>query len=98
MIEVTERAKQELEKMRTANNVKPEQFLRLVALDKDSLGVGIDIEQPGDYQVEHEGSTVLLVEEKLATILEGITLDVEITEEGPNLFIKSTEDKDKPAE
>ena len=97
MITVTEKAKQELKRMMSANNLEPEQYLRLVAVDKDSLGVGVDIEMLGDHKVEHEGSTVLLVDVNLATILEGVTLDVQDTEEGPNLFITGNEDKDKPA-
>jgi len=61
--------------------------LRLNANDKGELGLSIDIETPNDQVVEYEGSKVLLVEEKMAASLEGLTLDVVDTSEGPALTI-----------
>jgi Fe-S cluster assembly iron-binding protein IscA len=87
MIGVTERAKQELKNILTANVDNPQATLRLTAGDQGQLGLGIDIEQLGDQIVEHEGSKVLVVEEALATALEGVTLDVQDTDEGPKLVV-----------
>ena len=48
-----------------------------------------------DQVVEHEGTNVLVVEEKLATSLEGVTLDTQDTPEGPKLVV-SQEPQNQP--
>lgn len=52
-----------------------------------NIGLGIDIEKSNDQIVEFEGSKVLMVEQSLADHLTGIILDVEETEEGPQLVL-----------
>jgi len=89
MIGVTERARQELKRILTANTDKPEACLRLTANDQGQLGLAIDTERQGDQAVEHEDSKVLLVEKELADTLQGITIDVEDTPEGARLVISS---------
>ena len=89
MIGVTERARQELKRILTANTDKPEACLRLTANDQGQLGLAIDVERQGDQAVEHEDSKVLLVEKDLADTLQGITIDVEDTPEGAKLVISS---------
>jgi len=83
MIGVTERARQELKRILTANTDKPEACLGLTANEQGQLGLAIDVEKQGDQAVEHEDSKVLLVEEDLVDILQGITIDVEDTPEVP---------------
>ena len=87
MIGVTERAKQELKRVLSDKVDDPQAVLRLTATGEGKLGLGIDIESPGDEVVEHEGSKVLLVEKGLASSLQGLTLDVQDTAEGPQLAI-----------
>ena len=89
MLGVTERARQKLKRMLTANTDKPEACLRLTANDQGQLGLAIDVERQGDQAVEHEDSKVLLVEKDLADTLQGITIDVEDTPEGARLVIPS---------
>ena len=92
MIAVTERARQELKKILSVNVDDPEVGLRLTAAGAGHFGLSADAEISGDQVVEHEGSKVLLVEQELADQLEGITLDVEDTPEGPKLaMFKSSE-------
>jgi len=87
MIGVTERAKEELREI-LANNVDhPDACLRLRVNDQGQLGLGVDIEKPGDEIVEYEGSKLLLVEQGLADNLEGIAIDVEDSNEGSQLVI-----------
>ena len=88
MIGVTERAKEELKKI-LANKVDyPGAGLRLTdSTDSGHLALKIDVEAPGDQVVKHEGSKVLLVEERLSTSLDGIVLDVEDTPDGPQLVV-----------
>ena len=88
MLSVTESAKQKLKEMLSDKVEDPQQSLRLTANTSGQLGLSIDMEATGDQVVEHEGSKVLLVEEELATRLEGITLDTEDTPEGPKLAIR----------
>jgi len=87
MIDVTERARQELRRILSENVDMPQARLRLIAKGQGKLGLGIDIEAPGDQVVEYEGSKVLVVEPGLATNLKGVTLDIEDTSEGAELVI-----------
>ena len=89
MIGVTERAKQELKRVLSDNVDHPLAVLRLTATEEGKLGLGIDIESPDDEVVEYEGSKVLLVEKGLASSLQGLTLDVQDTADGPQLAISN---------
>ena len=87
MINITARAKQSLHKLLTSKVDLPEGRLRLVDRGQGKLGLGVDIEMPGDELVEYDGSTILVVEQVLAANLEGVTLDVEDSAEGSNLVL-----------
>ena len=87
MIKVTERAKQELKRLLSQNVDWPQARLRLMDRGKGNIGLGIDIEEPGDRVVECEGERVLICERGLATRLRGVTLDVDDTPEGAELVI-----------
>jgi Fe-S cluster assembly iron-binding protein IscA len=87
MIGVTDRAKQQLKKTLSDNVDTPQAGIRLVARAEGQLGLGIDVENPGDQVVEFEGSKVLMVEKDLASSLTGVTLDVEDTEEDAKLVL-----------
>ena len=87
MIDVTERAIQELKKILSAKADLPQARLRLTSIEEGKLGLGIDIDMPGDRVVEYKGSKVLCVEEALADSLDGVVLDVEETKDGPQLVI-----------
>ena len=87
MINVTKRAKQELSKILSKKVDWPGARLRLMDRSQGKLGLGIDLEAPGDHIVEYEGMKVLIVEPVLARNLRGITLDVDDTPEGAQLVI-----------
>ena len=87
MIGVTDRAKQELLKILFDKVDMPQARLRLTSGDQGELGLGIDIEMPGDEILEYEGSRLLVVEQNLAASLNGIVLDVDDTPVGPQLVI-----------
>jgi Fe-S cluster assembly iron-binding protein IscA len=87
MIGITSRAKEELKRILLAKVDMPQAALRLVPRGGGELGLGIDIQYPGDEVVEDEGTKVLIVEHDLASRLNGITLDVDDTPEGPELVI-----------
>jgi len=88
MIDVTKRAKQELRKILSAKVDNPLAGLRLITSGpRGQFGFSIEVEMPGGRVVEYEGSKVLLVERELATRLEGHTLDIEDTADGPGLVL-----------
>ena len=87
MINVTERAKQELKRLLSQNVDWPQARLRIMDRGQGIIGLGIDIEAPGDCIVEYEGARVLVVEPELANNLQGITLDVDDTPDGPELVV-----------
>jgi len=87
MMNITGRARQELDRILSANVDMPQARLRLLDRGQGQLGLGIDIEMPGDEIVEHDGSSVLVVEHGLAISLKGVTIDVDDTPGGPELVI-----------
>ncbi len=87
MIHVTERARQELKRILAEKVEWPEARLRLMDRGQGKLGVGIDVEAPGDRVIEYEGTKVLIVEPELATNLKGVTLDVDDTPDGVELVL-----------
>jgi len=87
MINITKQAKQELRKILAKKVDWPGARLRLMDRGQGKLGLGIDIEAPGDHIVEYEGIKVLIVEPELAINLKGVTLDIDDTPEGAELII-----------
>ena len=87
MINITERAKQALKQMLAANMDLSQGRLRLMDRGQGKLGLGFDIEMPGDKLVKYGGSTVLVIEGGLAANLKGVTLDVEDSDNGSILVI-----------
>lgn len=87
MINITKRAKQELSKILAKKVDWPGARLRLMDRGQGKLGLGIDIEAPGDHIVEYEGIKVLIVEPELAINLKGVVLDIDDTPEGAELII-----------
>ena len=87
MVNVTERAKQALKKILTSNVDLSQGRLRLMDRGQGKLGLGIDIEMPGDEIVKYDDSTVLVIERELLANLKGVTLDVEDSVKGSELVI-----------
>jgi len=98
MIEVTPRARKELHGMLLealaprANGALRGLGFRLVALPEDPSALALRLDAPGrgDLVVEHEGCSVLIVDSQASLLLEGLTLDVVETEEGPSLGLRPT--------
>jgi Fe-S cluster assembly iron-binding protein IscA len=87
MLYVTEYARQKLKRTLCAKVDDPQVGLRLTARGPGRFTLSIDMEEPGDQVVEHEGSKVLLVERKLAASLDGVTVDIEDTPEGSRIVV-----------
>jgi len=87
MLTVTDSAKQLLKETLSAHTDDPEIGLRLELKPPGQLGIVLDREAEGDQVVEHEGTKVLLVAPELAPAVDGITLDVQDTADGPKLVV-----------
>ena len=87
MIEITEHAKQELNRLLIAKVDWPGALLRLIDRGKGKLGLGIDIQKPGDLVIDYDNKRLILVGADLAENLAHITLDVDDTPDGPELVI-----------
>ena len=87
MINITEQAKQELIKILAKKVDWPGARLRLMDRGKGKLGLGIDIEAPGDQVIEYQGNKIMLIEPELANNLKGIILDVDNTPQGAVLVL-----------
>lgn len=90
MLTVTESAKQLLKETLQAHTDDPEIGLRLSPREPGEpgqLGIVLDREAEGDQVVEHEGAKVLLVASELAPAVDGVTLDIQETTDGPKLAV-----------
>ena len=87
MINVTVRAKRELKKLLSQKADWSYARLRLMDRGKGILGLGIDIELPGDQVVEYQGVKVLNVSPELAKKVDGITIDVDNTLDGLEIVV-----------
>jgi Fe-S cluster assembly iron-binding protein IscA len=90
MICITEHAKRKLKETLATNVDMPQARLRLVDRGKGDLGLGIDIQREDDKTVVYNDSIVLIVEQKLADSLDGVTLDVEDTGEESEFVLYKT--------
>jgi Fe-S cluster assembly iron-binding protein IscA len=87
VIEVTDRAKDELKRLLVASVDWPGARLRLLDRGQGKLGLGIDIEKEDDRVVEYEGEVLLIVEDGLASRLNGVAIDVDNTPAGVELVV-----------
>ncbi len=85
MLTVTDSARQLLKETLKARSDDPEVSLRLSLKPSGQFEIMPDREVQGDQVVEHEGVKVLLVAPELATMIEGVTLDVQDTPDGSKL-------------
>ena len=56
-------------------------------IDGDTLTSKIDQPRPGDATLAHEGRNVLVLDERVAELLDGITIDVQPGEQGDSLVL-----------
>lgn len=94
MLTVTESAKQILKETLQEHSDDPETSIRLSVQEGGQFGIKLDSESEGDQVVEHDGAKVLLVASGLSNVLEGRTMDVHDTEEGPKLYITKGDEDD----
>jgi Fe-S cluster assembly iron-binding protein IscA len=65
----------------------PEDVAIRFLCEDQGIAMRLDNVQPGDASIEHDGRTVLLLDEQVATMLDEQTLDLEKGEERERLFL-----------
>ena len=85
MLTVTEGAKELLKDLLAPHRDDPDFGVRLILKPQRQFGLVTGRKSPGDYVVEHEGLTVLLVGHEVADRLAELTLDTRDTPEGSRL-------------
>lgn len=94
MLEVTERAKEELKKILIEQNVHdPEAAMRLVIDPSGEFRFCIDIEFPEDQVSNYKGSPILRLTPEVANRLEGQILDINDFPDGPDFVLIPKEKK-----
>jgi Fe-S cluster assembly iron-binding protein IscA len=86
MLQITDQAKEELKRLLERKVDWPGARLRLLERNGGALGLGVDIQSGNDKVVEYEGGPLLVVESNLEERI-NVLLDVDATEEGPELVI-----------
>ena len=86
MFTMTETAGEYLTTVLDDSNAAEETAIRLVVED-NTLTPKLDNARPGDATFDHEGRTVLVLDEQMTQVLAESRLDVRATEEGPQLVL-----------
>jgi Fe-S cluster assembly iron-binding protein IscA len=88
MLTVTPEARMHLVEVLAASE-EPEQnnsVLRMY-MSKDGLALALDLEKAEDTKHDHDGNTILVIDQQLSQALAGKTLDVENNEQGESLIL-----------
>ena len=90
MLTVTDNARELLKEILSANSDDPAMGLRLIVDEEKQVKMALGEEEEGDQVIEHDGSKVLMVPSELISVFDGITLDVEQTDDGPKLVVQKS--------
>ncbi|TAK33328.1 MAG: adhesin [Chloroflexota bacterium] len=82
MITLTESAVDALREILDTSQAPADQGIRLVMQGPGQLGLAIDGPHDGDQVVESEGRTVFLVDQSLASALDGAVVDCRAMDDG----------------
>lgn len=88
MLTVTQAAAAHLAHLLAEADPEGQGFVVRLVYGPNGFGLKLDQTGPDDATFDHEGVTVLALEEELSQALAGKTLDVETTEQGQNLTIR----------
>lgn len=92
MLTLTEAAKVHLTGILDARDCPDGVAVRFSCQDS-GVSVTLDNEKPGDSKLDHEGRTILLLDQNAVDCLDGETVDVEHTDTGGKLYL-SKKDSD----
>ena len=86
MLQITEPAAEQLAQMLSESDAPDDVAIRLV-VDGEGVALRLDNVREGDTTFDHDGGTVLVLDEEAAELLASRSLDVEETEQGPQLAL-----------
>ena len=95
MVTITEGARRALKESLAQHAEHATQVMRLRANARGVVGLTLDVPRPGDEIIEYDGVPVLLIGPELQVGLEGGTIDVKDTPDGPSLNIRLAEREDE---
>lgn len=87
MLAVTEAASGHLAELLT-NVEAPQGVAVRFVREEDGLAMSMDNPQSGDTTFDHDGRTVFAVEDEVAQLLTQNTLDIEDSDDGPQLALQ----------
>ena len=90
MLTVSDKAAAALHETLEQNSDDDGDILR-IAQTEQGLALAIGREHDGDQIVEHDNTSILAIEPELADALDGATLDLADTPEGPRLVFDAPE-------
>jgi Fe-S cluster assembly iron-binding protein IscA len=95
MLYVTDQALAALSAVRADSDASAEESILLYLEEDGSLGLALAEIEEGDNVIEQDGQVVVIVAEDLAQALDGMTLDVSVSENGEEIeFIITDSGKD----
>lgn len=94
MLSVTEPAGAHLEKLLDEAEAPDGAAARFIASDQ-GLTLQLDHPKPEDEIHQHDGRTVLLLNQQIAELLSDKTLDLQQTEQGPSLALHASVEDDQ---
>jgi len=97
MLTVTGPAAEHLAKLLSEAEAPEGTAARFIA-NQEGLSLQVDSPKPEDQTIEHNGKTVLLLDEQVAELLDDKTLDLEETDEGPALTLQAGEEEESQGE
>lgn len=86
MMTLTEAAGEHLAEILGNSDVPESVAVRFVCKESE-ISLSLDNQKPGDATFEHQGKTVLLLDQHAAEYLDGATVDTEHTDAGAKLFL-----------
>lgn len=98
MLYVTDQALAALAAVRADSDAAPGESILLFLEEDGSLGLALAEIEEGDNVIEQDGQVAVIVAEDLAQALDGMTLDVAVSEDGEEIeFIVTESDEDDEA-
>lgn len=95
MLYVTDQALAALRAMREDSDAGDEESILLYLEEDGSLGLALAEIEEGDSVIEQDGQVVVIVADDLAQALDGMTLDVIVSDDGDEIeFVITESDED----
>lgn len=96
VVEITDRAIEQLEALRDANTTTGEEGITLIPRENGELGFGLAAPQETDHVVEREGKPVMIIPEPLIEPFDNIRIDYVDTPDMQGFTLEQQEQQEQP--